>query len=105
MAYKQVLVSYQEKNKVLLLTAGGSDIENLNREFRREFKIMSKAAITFQCYDSSWEEYIDLEDGQEIQNKAKLKAIISEEVSYLIIMSEQGLGMIYRSFSFHVCTL
>ena len=79
---KQVLVSYQEKNKVLHLTAIGSDLENLNREFRREFKITSKGAITFQCYDSSWEEYIDLEEGQEVLNKAKLKAIISE-VSYL----------------------
>ena len=80
MATKQVLVSYQERKKVLHLPANESEgaLDHLTKEFQREFKIPSTEFITFQYYDASWEEYIDMDNQKEIQHKDKLKVIVSK---------------------------
>lgn len=77
---KQVLVSYHEKKKIIQLPINESEdiLKHLTKEFQREFKAPTSKVVTFQRYDSSWEEYIDVDDGKDIQHKDKLKAVICQ---------------------------
>ena len=63
---KSVCVSYLERNKILKVpsdTDSTTDLEFLEREFRREFLFDQDAdniglTVTFQRYEPEWEEYI-----------------------------------------------
>jgi len=44
-------------------------------EFRKVFQENSSDNIFFQKFEPDWNEYIDLEEGTELANKDKLKAI------------------------------
>ena len=62
---KSVRVSYLERNKILKVpsdTDSTTDLEFLEREFRREFLFDQDAdnvglTVTFQRYEPEWEEY------------------------------------------------
>ena len=56
-----------------------SDILYLETEFRQLFQFGSNVhvTITFQRYDAEWEEYIDLEEDTALNDKEKLKVIVT----------------------------
>ena len=86
---KLVRVSYLEHNKILEVpprtddaAATESDLEVLEREFRRKFLADQdtdslKLTVTFQKFDHEWDEYIDINSDATINHKDKLKAIVS----------------------------
>ena len=79
---KLVLVSYLENNKVLKIPTNKgsvSDVEYLEQAFRPEFSFEStvKLSITFQRFDEDGNEFIDLEADTELQQKDKVKAVVS----------------------------
>ena len=79
---KSVLVTYQERNKVLKVPEEG-DLKVLEGEFRKVFKIESDArlVVTFQRYDTDWGEYVDLEEECTLQHKDKIKAVVNSVVT------------------------
>ena len=54
-------------------------LQSLTANFVTSFKFESNVSldITFQKYDTEWKEYIDLEDGDRICHKDKLKAVVT----------------------------
>ena len=82
---KAILVTYLERNKVLKISESNEtgDVEFLEEEFRKEFKIVSNVSVnvTFQRYDSDWGEYVDLDEDSKLAHKDKLKAIVSPSLT------------------------
>ena len=80
-AAKTVLLSYQEKNKRVVIPSGKSesDLCFLNNQFIAQFNfdLNVKLDITFQRFDSEWNEYVDLEDTDKINDKDKLKVVVT----------------------------
>ena len=80
-AAKTVLLSYLEKNKRIVIPSekSESDLRYLNNQFIAHFNFESnvKLDITFQRFESEWNEYIDLEDTDEINDKDKLKVVVT----------------------------
>ena len=78
---KTVLVSYLEKNKRIKISPkqSESDLEYLRSEFLVQFKFEAniKLDVTFQRFDSDWNDFVDLEDTDEICDKDKLKAVVT----------------------------
>lgn len=54
-------------------------MDYLRREFLVQFKFEAnvKLDVTFQRFDSDWNEFVDLEDADEICDKDKLKAVVT----------------------------
>jgi hypothetical protein len=84
---KKVLVSYLERNKVFTIpdTAreeGVKEVQFLKLEFLKAFNLADDitADVVFQKYDEDWDTYIDLEAGDMLMTKDKLKAIVSHNV-------------------------
>lgn len=78
---KTVLVSYLEKKKRITIPSekSESDLEYLKREFLTKFKFESnvKLDITLQKFYADWpNDYVDLEDTDEIEDRDKLKAVV-----------------------------
>ena len=80
MSCKSVLVNYLERNKVFIIPASTDmpDISFLEREFKKEFKFQGNVniGITFQRFDKAWEEYVDIDEACQLDNKEKLKAVV-----------------------------
>ena len=78
---KTVLVSYLEKNKRMIISPeeSESELDYLRREFLVLFKFEAnvKLDVTFQKFDSDWNEFVDSEDTDEICDKDKLKAVVT----------------------------
>ena len=78
---KTVLVSYLEKNKRIKIPPeqSESDLDYLRREFLVQFKFEANVNldVTFQRFDSDWNEFVDLEEADEICDKDKLKAVVT----------------------------
>ena len=78
---KTVLLSYLEKNKKVTIPANApkSDLEYLRDIFLTSFKFESNVLldVTFQKFDGEWNEFIDLEDGDKVCHKDKLKAVVT----------------------------
>ena len=55
-----------------------SDVCYLEKEFRKEFKFQGnvKIGITFQRFDQTWEEHIDVDPGCQLNNREKFKAVV-----------------------------
>lgn len=81
---KSVLVSFLERNKVIKCPADSEegDVSFLKREFRKQFSFEKHVAIdvTFQRFDSEWEEYVDLDD-ETVSNKEKLKVVVTSKLA------------------------
>ena len=56
-----------------------SELDYLRREFLVLFKFEAnvKLDLTFQRFDSDWNEFVDLEDADEICDKDKLKVVVT----------------------------
>ena len=67
---KSVLVSYLDR------PSGLDDLQFLESEFKTSFSFQKnvRLCVTFQRYDKDWEEYVDLEPTDIIENKDKLRA-------------------------------
>ncbi len=78
-----VLLSYLERNKPVTIPEGTKHIQFLRQEFLRNFKYSKnvRLGITFQRFDREWEDYIDLDDDATVENKDKLKVIVSPSLS------------------------
>lgn len=63
----------------------GSDLSFLRSKFVEMFKFEDNSGITFQRHDPEWDCYVDLDEGAEVYNKDRLKAVFhsQEEVSQL----------------------
>ena len=78
---KTVLLSYLENNKKVVIPANSSksDLEYLRDIFLTSFKFESNVQldITFQRFDSDFQEFVDMEDSDEVCHKDKLKAVVT----------------------------
>ena len=78
---KTVLLSYLEKNKKITIPASTlkSDLEYLREIFLTSFKFESNVLldVTFQRFDAEWNEFVDLDNGDEVCHKDKLKAVVT----------------------------
>lgn len=81
---KSILVSFLERNKVIRCPADSEegDVSFLKREFRKQLSFEKHVAIdvTFQRFDSEWEEYVDLDDDETVSNKEKLKVVVTSKL-------------------------
>ena len=80
---KSVLISYLERNKKVEIPSSKpscmTDIAYLESIFKSLFSFESNVnlCITFQRYDRDWDEFVDLETNDLVNDKDKLKAIVS----------------------------
>ena len=80
---KVVLVSYLDRNKVIRIPhdkpSHRTDLEFLEDSFRSSFSFQKnvKLCVTFQRYNNDWGEYVDMEPFELVENKEKLKAVVS----------------------------
>ena len=78
---KTVLLSYLKRNKKITIPGSTpkSDLEYLREIFLTSFKFESNVLldITIQRFDAEFDDFIDLEDGDEVFHKDKLKAVVT----------------------------
>ena len=81
---KIVLVQYLSSNKKIRIPRfkDVTDLEYIDREFRRVFNPGAvkgssvSLVISFQRYDTDWQEYVDIEKDDEVSHKEKLRAVV-----------------------------
>ena len=81
-----VLVTYLDKKKLVKIPLNhkvDSDLQFLTGEFIKLFSVedSSNVSVTFQQYDSGWDEYIDLDLTDTLLHKDKVKAIVTSKTS------------------------
>ena len=78
---RSVLVSYLERNKVFSLegTPPEGDIPSLKKDFIQQFKFEPNVRldITFHRYDTVWEEFVELDEDARVEDRERLKAIVT----------------------------
>lgn len=80
---KSVLVSYLERNKRIEIPRdkprGMTDVQYIESVFKSVFSFDRnvKLCITFQRFDTDWNEFVDLELGDDINHKDILKVVVS----------------------------
>ena len=81
MGDKVVLVQYLDRNKRINIPRlkEETDIEFLQSEFRKSFNLSGNVSIviSFQRYDPEWEEYVEIENYEDVKNKEKLKVVVA----------------------------
>ena len=80
---KRILVSYQERKKILTIS-WGEGVPSLQREFARAFDLSYRESVTFQQYNPTFEEYVDLDSDAEVSDKDKLQAVVTITVCYYL---------------------
>ena len=76
---KSVFISYLDRNKVICIPpTSTSDVHYIESQFKSVFSFGKnvKLQVTFQRFDSEWQEFIDLEEKDIVNNKDKLKAVV-----------------------------
>lgn len=75
---KSVLVSHLERKVIFKIPKEKcvSDVEFLILEFKKKFSHESNA-ITFQRFDADWDQIVDLEENEVLNDKDKLTAVIT----------------------------
>jgi len=75
-------VSFQDRNKVLRINSSTieGDVACLEKEFFRAFArtVSEGQIITFQRFYTTWDSFVNLEEGDMIEDRHKLKAVVSE---------------------------
>ena len=78
---KSVLLSYLDRNRVVHIPEGESDLPSLERAFRHEFSYQDVSTgttiISFQIFDADWNDYVELDDDALIPDKSKIKVVIT----------------------------
>ena len=79
---KSVLVSFKERNKVLHISnfTNEKEVPCLKEQFCLVFNesISEGRFITFQRFDSTWDSFVDLEESDAVEDRDKLKVVITE---------------------------
>lgn len=77
-ACKLILVTYLENSKILRIPTDAVDeLNSLEQQFVKKFKVASGIKFSFQRYDLEWGEYVDLDEESTLNQKEKIKAIIN----------------------------
>ena len=75
-------MSFKERNKVLRISTSTVEKEFacLKEQLCRAFdETLSEGQfVTFQRFDSAWDSFVDLEDGDAVEDRDKLKVVITE---------------------------
>ena len=81
MASLSVMVQHGERKKIfkIPIVKEESDIEYLQKEFKKEFSLNSE--VIFQRFSKDWNEAVDLEPDDTIIDKDRLIAVVCAQVS------------------------
>lgn len=76
---KSVLVNHLERKVVFQIPQEKdiSDVKFLIMKFQKKFNLKSNMQVIFQRFDAEWEQLVDLEEDDLIDDKDKLTAIIT----------------------------
>ena len=79
---KLVLVPYLERKKKIIIPKKSTKEEHdyLTKQFLHTFDLelnVKPQQVTFQRFDPEWDEYIDLEADEDLQNRDKLKVVVT----------------------------
>ena len=78
---KTVLLVYQEHRKKVLIPREktASDLEFLESSFRTLFKFQNQVnlVISFQRFDQVFDEFVDLDEGEELRDLEKLHVVVT----------------------------
>ena len=82
MMSKLVLVAYLERKKKITIPKKSTKEEHdyLTQQFLHIFDLelsVKPQQVTFQRFDPEWDEYIDLEADEGLQNRDKLKVVVT----------------------------
>lgn len=105
---KSVLVSYLERNKKIEIPDSKSrrlsDVQYIESVFKSVFSFDRnvKLCITLQRFDTEWNEFVDLEVGDEINHKDKLKAVVSPLLNTTFEASSVSVSAITPSPSYQI---
>ena len=81
---KTVLLSYLERNRVVKIPNGekSSDLAFLEKEFRKLFLYEDNISISvsFHRFSADWEDYVELEGDESINDKDKLKVVVTPKL-------------------------
>ena len=93
MVEKLVLISYLGRNKLFKIKPeeGISDLNVLERDFKKEFKFHSnvRLQVTFERFDRDWDEYVELDTQCILGPKEKLKAVVTSTLATPAETSEE----------------
>lgn len=79
---KTVLLSYGERNKPFTIPnkKEGSDLEYLEKEFRKFFQYEGNVSITItfhKYHRSPWDDWVEMSSDEEVNDKDKLKVVVT----------------------------
>ena len=79
---KRVLLSYLERNKIVDIPERKeeNDVQYMKNEFLNIFNLIDDVTVDdvfFQKFDEEWDAFIDLEDDDELNDKDKVKAVVT----------------------------
>ena len=84
MSTKTVLLSHSERNKIVKIPLDKevSDIEYLEKEFRKFFSYEGNVsiAVSFHKFSLEWEDYIELDRDESVNDKEKLKVVVTPQL-------------------------
>lgn len=86
-------VSYVDRNIAFEIPNDKEELGFLEREFRKELKFGCNVSldIRFQRFDPDWDEFVELKKGSTLNNKEKLKVVVSPSLmtpSYTVSSAE-----------------
>ena len=81
MAKKSIMLSYCDRNKIVSVPKEKeeTDIAYLEDKFRKSFAYQNNVSIliSLQKFDTDWQEYIELDEHAVVDNKDKLKVVVT----------------------------
>ena len=81
MESKTILLKYQDNRKKIPIPTEKSigDLEFLESSFRTLFKFQNQVnlAISFQRFDQAFDEFVDLEEDEELDDLEKLNVVVT----------------------------
>jgi hypothetical protein len=86
MAAKEVLVSYNECNKLMKIPPqpeGGSEVKFLQAECMKLFKFSSNVSldVVFQKYNSEWDAWVDIDGSYMLEDREKFKMVVQPSLN------------------------
>lgn len=77
----KVLVTYLERNQVFSLSEKSTKgyLQDLISQVSSYFKIADNRIIIIQRFDSEWDSFVDLDDGNDLHDHDKLKVVLATD--------------------------
>lgn len=87
---KSVLMSYQQRNKIVKIPEGVPNVDYLQEQFMEHFSIDIPvgSSLSFQRFDREWEEYVELDTEAVLGEKERLRVIIIQRDTSLSVTKE-----------------